>query len=206
MNIVIKENTGTGFILRTQDIVKVIDLQGQQVADLFTFKYGDLSEWLSNGRSFDYNNKIQFTTGDTLYSNLSNPMLTIVEDMVGKHDFLFSPCSQEMFRIQYGIETPHPNCLDNIANALEKFGVQKQQITTPFNIFMNTNIHSDGSLQISPPLSHAGDSISFRAEMDLYVAITACAAGICNNHSNKPIGVEILCNNPEEAMTWLEKR
>ena len=33
--------------------------------------------------------KIYLTTGDILYSNLSNPMLTNIDDPVGKHDFLF---------------------------------------------------------------------------------------------------------------------
>jgi uncharacterized protein YcgI (DUF1989 family) len=41
----------------------------------------------------DYNEKIYLTTGDILYSNLSNPMLAIIEDPVAKHDFLFAACS-----------------------------------------------------------------------------------------------------------------
>lgn len=40
------------------------------------FQAGDPAEWLSNGRSFDHGGKIYFSTGDTLYSNLSRPMFT----------------------------------------------------------------------------------------------------------------------------------
>jgi len=36
-------------------------------------------------------------------TNPSDPMLTIVADEVGRHDFLYSPCSLEMYRIQYGV-------------------------------------------------------------------------------------------------------
>ena len=59
------------------------------------------SEWLSSGRTIDYANTIYLTTGNILYSNRSRPMWTIVEDTVGRHDFLLTPCSLEMFRILY---------------------------------------------------------------------------------------------------------
>ena len=57
-------------------------------------------------------------TGDVLWSDRSNPMLTIVEDQVGRYDFLYSPCSLEMYRIQYGVTGYHANCHDNLLSAL----------------------------------------------------------------------------------------
>ena len=35
--------------------------------------------------------------------------------MVGVHDMLYAPCSQEMFELQHGVTGPHPNCFDNLA-------------------------------------------------------------------------------------------
>ena len=109
------------------------------MADLTCFAGRDTEEYLSSGRTIDYNEKIYLSTGDTIYSNLSNPMLTIIDDPVGKHDFLFAPCSREMFRLTYGITDSHPNCLDNLADSLDPFGVSASRISTAFNIFMNTN-------------------------------------------------------------------
>jgi uncharacterized protein YcgI (DUF1989 family) len=118
-------------------------------------------------------------------------MLTIIDDPVGKHDFLFAPCSREMFRLTYGKTEPHPNCLDNLASALGQYGVKTFQIPTAFNIFMNVEVSTSGKITVKPPLSAAGDYVDMRAEMDLVVGVTACAAGKCNNYRCTPIAVEI---------------
>src|SRR3546814_19808017 len=84
----IPERSGTAFELRRGETLVVIDPMGVQVADLLAFNAADLDEVISSGRSLDYAEKIYLTTGDTLYSNRSNPQLEIVEDSVGRHDFL----------------------------------------------------------------------------------------------------------------------
>jgi len=183
--------TGTRLLLKTGQCLRVIDPEGEQVADLVAFAYLDLTEWLSNGRTFDYNGTIYLTQGHVLYSSRSRPMLTILADDVGRHDFLFAPCSQEMFQLQYGITDPHPNCLDNLAQALQADGVQSHMIPTPFNIFMNVEIAPNGALHIHPPRSRAGDSITLRAEMDLLVAVAACSAATCNSGRCKPVDLEV---------------
>lgn len=99
----VEAQTGIGFLLQQGHLLTVIDPQGEQVADLIAFGQTDKTEWLSSGRSIDYSETIYFTTGHVLYSNRSNPMFTIVEDTVGKHDFLFATCSPEMFRILGGV-------------------------------------------------------------------------------------------------------
>ena len=80
----------------------------------------DLAECLSSGRSIDYNETIYLTKGHILYSNRSNPMFTIVEDTVGRHDILYSPCSSEMFQKLYNFDASHPSCFGNLAGALSE--------------------------------------------------------------------------------------
>lgn len=195
----LEPQTGVGFSVKHGQIIRVIDVEGEQVSDLVCFSEGDTQEYLSSARSIDYANKIHFSTGDTLYSNLSKPMLTITADRVGKHDFLFAPCSQEMFRISYGAKEPHPNCLDNLAESLKPFGIQAFQIPTAFNIFMNARVTESGEILINPPLSRPGDYIDLRAEMDLIVAVTACSAGKCNNYRCTPIEVEVTAGARESS-------
>ena len=72
--------TGTGFVLAAGQTLTVVDPTGGQVSDFFCFSAEDHGEWLSNGRTIDYANKVFFSTGDLLYSNRSRPMATIVED------------------------------------------------------------------------------------------------------------------------------
>jgi len=183
--------TGVAFTVQKSQIIRVIDVEGGQVSDLVCFALQDIEEYLSSGRTIDYNEKLFQSTGDILYSSRSNPMLAIIEDPVGKHDFLFAPCSQEMFRLTYNETEPHPNCLDNLASALCPYGVKAFQIPTPFNIFMNVEVSSSSEIAVKPPLSKAGDFINLRAEMDLIVGVTACAAGKCNNYRCTPVAVEI---------------
>ena len=97
----IPPQSGTAFELKRGDVLRVSDPYGEQVSDLFAFKFGDLTCSLSSGRSIDYASRLALTTGDTLYSNDSRPMFTIVKDTVGKNDFLLTPCSQEMFEVLY---------------------------------------------------------------------------------------------------------
>src|SRR5215217_8410485 len=120
--------TGVAFTVRRGDLVRIIDPMGEQVSDLISFAGGDPAEWLSSGRSIDYANTIYFTVGHTLYSNRSRPMWTVVEDTVGRHDFLLTPCSPDTFRIIYGIDTPRPSCLTNLARHLAPFGILPDMI------------------------------------------------------------------------------
>lgn len=188
----LEPQTGTALTLARGQGLAVTDVEVEQVADLVSFNAKDPREYLSSGRSIDYAGTIYLSTGHVLYSNRSRPMLTIETDDVGRHDFLLTPCSQETFEIIYKNSRPHRSCLGNLATALAKFGVCADSIPTTFNIFMNVTIRADGTLDIRPPLSKAGDTIVFRAEMDLIVGLTACSAEISNNYRFKPINYEIL--------------
>jgi uncharacterized protein YcgI (DUF1989 family) len=183
--------TGIGFLLARGQLLKIIDPHGEQVSDLTAFAQEDKSEWLSSGRTIDYANTIYLTVGHTLYSNRSRPMFSIVEDTVGRHDFLLTPCSPDTFKLLYDYHDYHPSCFENLVKNLAPFGVSPDMIPTTFNIFMNVVVLPSGELRIDPPASRAGDYILLRAEMDLIVGVTACSAEKSNNYSFKPIDVEV---------------
>lgn len=188
----IAPRSGTAFAIDKGQQVTVIDPCGEQVADLLAFNRADVREAISSGRTFDYANKIYLTKGDPLYSNRSNVMLDIVEDSVGRHDFLLTPCSKETFRIIYGDEDPHRGCFGNLAAALQPYGIEPDMLPTAFNCFMNVPVDgSTGRFTVEPPLSKAGDRIVFIARMDLVVGLTACSALQSNNGSFKPIHCQI---------------
>ena len=187
----IDPQTGAAFTIKQGQIIRIIDVEGEQVSDLFCFAKDEIKECLSSGHTTDYNSKLFLSKGDILYSNQSNPMFTIVADQVGNHIMLYAPCSQEMFVKSYGITEAHPNCLDNLVTNLKNFGIRASQITTPFNAFMNIEITREGEISIHSPKSKAGDHIDLRAEMDMIVGVTACSAGACNNFEWTPIDVEI---------------
>jgi uncharacterized protein len=120
-------------------------------------------------------------------------MLRILEDTVGRHDFLLAPCSAEMFRITYGHKDPHQGCFGNLKQALSEFGIHGDGIPTCFNIFMHVSVDgTTGKLSVLPPKSKAGDFIILEAKMDLIVGMTSCSAGMSNNFSYKPIAYEVF--------------
>ena len=189
----IAPRSGVAFTIDAGQRLAVIDPEGGQVADLLAYNRGDIGEALSAGRTIDYASRIYLTTGDPLYSNRSNVMLDIVEDEVGRHDFLLTPCSKEMFRIIYGDSEPHRGCFGNLAAALSPYGVTEDMIPTAFNCFMNVPVDGEtGVVKVLPPLSKAGDKIVFEAKMDLVIGLTACSALQSNGGSFKPIEWEIL--------------
>jgi uncharacterized protein YcgI (DUF1989 family) len=192
MRFEIPPRSGTAFPLDRGQRLKVIDPQGEQVSDLLAFRRSDTREVISSGRTLDYASRIYLTAGDEIYSNRSNVLLRIIEDTVGRHDFLLTPCSKDTFRIIYGDTDPHQGCFGNLEEALAPFGIASDQIPTAFNVFMNVPIDSaSGALTVEPPLSKAGDYIIFEAVEDLIIGMTACSALQSNNYAFKPIHYEI---------------
>jgi uncharacterized protein YcgI (DUF1989 family) len=172
-------------------LLKIIDPAGEQVSDLISFGSSDRAEWLSSGRTIDYANSIYVTTGHVLYSNRSSPMWTIVEDTVGRHDFLLTPCSAETFEIIYKAKGHHPSCFENLSRALSRYGIAPDSIPTTLNVFMNVEVSDAGELRILAPRSKAGDHLLLRAEMEMIVGVTACSAELSNNGRFKPIDIEV---------------
>lgn len=188
----IPAGSGIGLRLQRGERLRVLDPMGGQSGDLVAFSL-DGRERLSNGRSFDHGGKVYLSSGDVLWSDRSQPMLTIVEDQVGRHDFLFAACSPEMYRIQYGLTGYHANCHDNLSSALRELGITPEPLPTPFNLFMHVAVAADGKLEFSPPKSAPGSGVVFRAEMDLAIAVSSCPASTCNGGAPaRPLAFEII--------------
>lgn len=191
--LIIEPQQGLAFALRANEKLKVVDVEGGQVADLLAFRQDDPRERLSTGATIDNNGSLYLRPGDRLYSNRYNPLLQLVEDTVGAHDLIHPPCSPEMYRCQYGIEGDHPSCYGNFVAALKEYGLPASLITTPFNIFMNTRVYADGRVEVKEPLSGPGDYIVLEALCNLIVALTACsvAESACNAYRCTAIRLEI---------------
>lgn len=193
MPLEIAPRSGVAFTLAKGQRLKIIDPKGEQVCDLLAYNADDTGEVISSGRSLDYAGRLYLTAGDALYSNRSRVLLRIVEDTVGRHDFLLTPCSADTFRILYGEAHPHRGCFGNLAAALEPHGIGPDRIPTAFNVFMNVTVNGEtGELKVEPPLSRAGDHFVVEAYIDLIVALTACSAPMSNNFACKPIHYELL--------------
>lgn len=165
--------------------ITVEDIEGGQVVDFFAEAAGNPEEFLSPGVTIDCNESLKMKTGDTIYTNLYNPMMEVLRDDVGEHDLLHPCCRPEMYEFFYQNGENHRNCLDNINQALE----ERRPIITPVNLFMHTDILPDGRISVEKPLSKAGDQIVLRALMPLTLGVAACSVSEskCNSGKCSPI-------------------
>lgn len=189
----IAKQSGTAFTVAAGERIRVIDPEGEQVADFVAFGCPDRALRLSTDQTRDVARTLFVTTGHGLYSPGGERLLTIVADEVGRHDLLYPWCRPELYRRLWGEEN-HPNCRDNLLAALAPYGVSEAELPMPFNIFQHVVIHSDGRMEVRRPLSKPGNSILLRAERDLLVAVSACSVvkSACNGYNPTPIDIEIF--------------
>ena len=178
--------------LRQGQVLRIVDLLGTQVADLIAYALDNLTEafWITN--TIRLNKTIYVTKGHTLYSELSRPMLTIIEDTCGLHDMLAGSCNAQIDGLRWGVDG-HRGCAENLADAMAPWGKQRHEIPNSLNVFMNCPVKENGAWEVGAPLSKAGDYVDFRADMDLLIGISNCPQDLnhCNGGSIKPLGVMI---------------
>jgi uncharacterized protein YcgI (DUF1989 family) len=193
VQVVIPPKSGYALRLGSGEVLRVIDVDGMQVADVVAYDATDSTEHLSQGFTRANNDSAALTVGDPLYSNLNTPLLTVVEDTVGVHDILFPPCSRFLYEHVFGIDGK-TGCREHLAAALAPYGIGFAEVTDPFNAFMNTGIGDQGRMEIFEPESRRGDHVDLRAERDLIVAVSACAADVndCNGGVCTSIGLAVL--------------
>ncbi|MEA2269847.1 MAG: uncharacterized protein QOD55_644 [Solirubrobacteraceae bacterium] len=178
-------------LLRSGQLLRVVDLEGAQVADLVAFNAADASEQFSQNFTRMNNDKVGVAVGDHLYSNLNTPMLRVEHDTVGVHDMLFAPCNAFFYERHFGI-VGKTGCREHLTSALAEFGIGRDRVTDPFNVFMNTTVDASGGMVILQAPSAAGDHIDLRAEMDLIVAVSACAADVTDCNGGRCTGIGLV--------------
>lgn len=185
---VIEKQTGQAFEVRKGDRIEIIDIEGQQVSDLFAICKEDHSEFLSTGLTLMFGNS---SNKKKLYSNKYRPLLSIEKDDVGVHDFLIPCCRQESYA--YLNQGYHANCLDNLNDAFAEYNIAPFPSITAMSIFMSVDILSNKKLKFHATPSTAGNSIIFQAETDLIIGVTACSdnVSVINNRNCTPIGVKV---------------
>ncbi len=181
--------TGAAVHLPRGAVLSIVDLQGEQVADVALFAAGEPCESFSAGTTIDYNATTRVRLGAVLYSNRGNPLASVVEDTTGVHDILLAPCSATMFARRG--EDGHRSCLENLSGALRAFSIGADDVRATINVFMDVRVAPDGSATIVKPASRAGDVFAIRALRDLVLGVSACSSELTNNGCCKPIAYAV---------------
>jgi uncharacterized protein len=189
---VIPKQEYQGVRLKAGQIIRVIDIEGEQVMDTVTLNANDPTEHSSMPWSNFLNKSWKLRKGHTIYSIRCNPMFKIIEDTVGVNYSGSGFCTAESNFTRYGV--PHTrNCGDNLAAAFAKFGISRQLCAESgeFAIFMNVGFDPDGTCEIRAPESKAGDFMDLEAQMDVTLALSVCPQerNPCNNFRAKPMRI-----------------
>ena len=160
--------------VRQGQTVKVINTKGQQVVDTWAFSADDIKEFMSMEHTRVAIGRIIPGIGDTLVTNWRRPILTVIEDTSGGiHDTLFAACDRWRYE-QLGCTQYHDNCTDNLAAGLAEQRLQPPETPAPLNLFMNIPVVDGNRVEVRPPVSTPGSSVTLRAEMNCILAFSAC--------------------------------
>jgi uncharacterized protein YcgI (DUF1989 family) len=160
--------------------VKLINTYGTQVVDAWAMNAYDLREYMSMESTRVWNKRLNPKVGDVFVTNLRRPILTLIEDTSpGIHDTVMAACDRHRYAL-LGVQGYHRNCQDNMFEGLLELGVTPPfPIPASFNIFMNIPVLEDrNSLDFCPTVCKPGDYVVLCAEMDCYVAFSACPQDI----------------------------
>jgi uncharacterized protein len=172
-------------------VVRIVNTEGHQVVDTWAFVAADPAECLSMEHSRSATYRILFRPGDTLVTNRFRPILTILADTSpGIHDTLHAACSAGS-NLFYGASATHPNCEENLQQAMLERGVELDRIPCPWNLYEHAPVAPDGALSDKPSAARAGDYVELRAELDLVLVCSACPSTVGNISAGQPRGAAI---------------
>ncbi len=190
-----------GFVeVSAGDYVRVVDIEGTQIGDLFAVTAGDHNEYISPSVTRLYNRNLFPDVGQSFYTTADRPILSFTRDhSPGFHDMLFASCNRPWFA---GRGFPdHPNCRDNYFAAARAAGIDHIVQPDPVNIFQNTPPGPDGAFFIGVTMSEPGDFVSLRAEIDCIVVLTACSSERVLGGKSTPMRLDVYDSDPDAAVS-----
>ena len=193
---VLPAKQGTAFEMAAGQVLRIVDVEGQQVPDLLCINAADHADKFSPPNTQLLNQTIFLKTGHHLYSTRASQMMTIIEDTVGVHDVISGGCSAATNEFRYGVRGT-ASCRGNFEEALASYDIAEPEIPYNFNIFMNVTVAADGTTAIEECPSKPGDYIDLRADMDLIVAISNCpqSRNPCNGFN--PTALRLILHEPQ---------
>lgn len=190
----IPPKSGSAFAVDAGETFEVVTPESRQVADLVAFVRDDPAETFAQSYTRDCNGKLRISTGDALYTTAGEKLLTITEDDCGVHDILFGPCTDWMLTDRptgEGYQNEPGGCRENLSLALEAYGLDVS-VPDTMNLFQHSTVTDQVYFDVRESPAEAGDAVTFRAERDAIVAVSACSAkGVASGTTLTPIDLRI---------------
>jgi len=185
---------GEGFAreLRQGEVLRIVDLHGNQAVDTLFFDAGDYANRYSAVDTLREQGGVYLGLGSRLLALDCKPLVTIVADTCGRHDTLGGACSQESNIVRYGEHTRHMHACRNtfLTQALAwGRGLDKRDLSANVNFFMNVPLTPEGGLDFVDGVSAPGKYVELRADRDTLVLISNCPQlnNPCNAFNPTPV-------------------
>lgn len=174
--------------------LKVVDVEGGQVVDLFAFVLDDVEEYASAEHTRVAIDRLFPRVEQAFVTNRRRPILRLEDDgSPGVHDMLCAACDPSRYE-SLGAQGWHASCQENLHGVMTELGYERVQTPQPINLFMDVRVEPDGSLTWGPAPTKPGDHVVLRAELDCIVVASACPQDLneINHHNPTSVGIELL--------------
>jgi uncharacterized protein YcgI (DUF1989 family) len=129
--------------------------------------------------------------GDELFSNHRTPLLRVIRDDVGRHDYIVPCCDRERYERDFG-RPDHGSCLESLeATAVDGWFAPRGELAA--NIFMNNVLSADGRIETRAPEHGPGATLELLVLADLVVGLSACPQDLtpCNDFDPTPMALRV---------------
>jgi urea carboxylase-associated protein 1 len=177
-------------IVRQGQTLAIIDLGGNQAVDFLAYAAADTTKRYSAAATITAQRNIFLTTGSVLRTAEGTPLMTVVADTCGRHDTIGGACSKESNSLRYGQHTRHQHaCVENFLSEGARWGLDKRDLVSNINWYMNVPVEADGTLGIVDGISAPGMEVRLRAETDVLVLVSNCPQinNPCNGFDPTPV-------------------
>lgn len=167
--------SGRGVVVPAGTRIRVTDVEGTQVADLWAICTDDNGEWLSTGHTRCTLRRLFPRIGEDFITNRRRPIMRLEsDDSPGVHDMLYPPCDSQLF-IDFGLSGDHPSCTTNFRRVTADLGLGVPEVPASINLFQNSPPDPSQDIPLADALSRPGDAVTFLALRDLAFIVTSCS-------------------------------
>lgn len=175
--------------------MRIVQVDGQQCADLIFFDANDLRHRCSMVPTILESDRWRLRQGDRVMSNRGVPMVVIDDDTLSAYQTCGNCCSAALNEMRYGIEGTH-SCQMNLVGSMSEYDFRPSDIGEGvFGVFFNMVYGDDGSVAIQELENGTFDFVDLRAEMDLIVALSACPQERNPGNNWEPKALRVLIHS-----------
>ena len=198
-NQTIPAGDGWTYTLEPGQVLRIVDLEGNQAADTLFYDADNPSDHYSAVNTIQRQGNVYLSTGSVLVAESGKELVKIIADTCGRHDTLGGACSAQSNTVRYSHDTlSMHNCRDTFMLQLSKYGNRftKRDLAPNVNFFMNVPVTPEGGLTFEDGVSAPGYYVEMQAVNRTLVLISNCPQlnNPCNAYNPTPIQLLIWDN------------